>query len=607
MKARLPYIVGLLVAAQGACSPVREVDADVPSDVQVAGVVVVDESGAVVDGAPLAPWGPGLAVVTEPGQRALVLGFTSSQMADYPGALNASDRLRAAQGCDNRLPVPAYAAQLVDGALVSFDPARAPMVTTDAVKASCDNPLEFDWSVDVSCFGERCAPVVSAVSACTVQLDLSACGGQTAGATARATVGPTGQVCIETGELGHDCVAGSDPAADAVVTCGPASDPCDIFVYRDPRAPLSPLTTQTRKWRDAPPAVPGVLGSRAWIAARFMRSGYANGMVLLDDRVVITGPRNPSDGCSEFPSRTYVLEQSDLREIQALDAPPCTLALMSEGQTYLAAYYEDGVRWRIARFDRDGTELTSADAVDSPLDSFRRAGPSGDGYRVPNWRPQVLLQSPDEAELWLILGNTQGFEPLPGSALVRLDPEDLSRLGQEILPNWHRSYHGVVTRSDEYALLSEWSLSVGWFRPGTDEPMATVEVLEDSPVKNVYYSLTPLEGDQLVVAALGRAPAIFVDRSRELGRAAHPAGEVEQMMVRFVDWDGATKLGIGMQTIDNGRRQAIATLLDTNRQRFLPGVWVLGEGMPSFVETDDQGRNYVLLPWTAEIIRIDPQ
>ncbi|MEM7677172.1 MAG: hypothetical protein AAF449_14310 [Myxococcota bacterium] len=54
------------------------------------------------------------------------------------------------------------------------------------------------------------------------------------------------------------------------------------------------------------------------------------------------------------------------------------------------------------------------------------------------------------------------------------------------------------------------------------------------------------------------------------------------------------------------RREAIATLLDAGAERFLPGVWKLGDSVPSVVRTDAAGRHFVLLPWTAELVRITP-
>ncbi|MEM7675748.1 MAG: hypothetical protein AAF449_07055, partial [Myxococcota bacterium] len=363
-----------------------------------------------------------------------------------------------------------------------------------------------------------------------------------------------------------------------------------------------PFSVSRRRWEDGENKRPNVLGERSWIGVNHVRSGYAYGMTILSDRVVVSGP-DDGDRCSERVSRLTLFDPSSLETIASPITYPCAQVLSADpsNETFVAVYFDDG--WRAGRFNADGEELLQGPRLDARFSSLRP-----DVGLVPNWRPADLLRPSNADELWLIMYDSRRDEPRLGSAaLVRLDAATLTPIGPpDFLETWLRSYAGALGANGAYALLNDWGLSVGWFTPGVIAPSASIVMGPDTPSRNVYYQLYSLGGDRMLVASQGRAPAIVVGPDAVEQRTTHPMGGQEQIVTTFVPWQGSIYLGIGIQTINQGKREVIATLFDAANDRFLPGVWVIGEGMASFVQTDAQGRYFIILPWTAEIIRLDP-
>ena len=589
-----------MAAPMGGCSSVETVRADVPEDVTVVGFVVLDAQGRAREGTPLEPWREQLLLVGADGDRMMLVGYTDQQLAAYPKAALIGERLRPALGCTNRLPAPAYVAYVGPDGLTPIDPEMAPAITTPSVEAACEPGLaNRPWAVDVTCEEALCRAPAQQVTPCTIALDLAACGG----GEVRVTVDARGEICAETLGRASACRPQDDAYTAATLACSAPEEGCRVHVYQDARHQPAPFSFARRQWRQGEPRVPNSLMERAWIGVNFLRSGYANAMTVLSDRVVISGPQDVNYSCTVRPSVFYLVDQETLALIDTQVVGGCAQALVAEpgGETFLAAYL-DGDSWRVGRFDKTGVELASADVVDEALEGLIETS----GPMVPIWRPSAILLPPGRNEVWLVMYDNRGFEPLPGTAVVRLDAATLTPLSQRVLPQWHRSYSGAAVGRDEFILLAEWSYKVGWFSPDQAFPESEVLVENDGSIKNVYYSVRALSGGRALMAALGKAPVVVITKDGGVERMSHPAGEREQAIIDFADWPGSLKMGIGVQTVANGKREVIATLLDPDEDRFLPGVWVIGEGLASAVGRDQRGRVYALFPWTAEIARIDP-
>ena len=608
MRLAIDRWVALALLLATACSSERTVEVDVPDEVTVAGILSLDDNEQLLGASALEPWRDSLPVVTRSGARTLVVGYSDDQLAAFGPQLFSAGPLRPAIGCQNRLPEPAFAADLTDDGLRPIDVADVPALTTAVVESTCPTTTSTAWAVDVTCYAQSCIPVVSSTGPCTIELDLSACASERPNGTVdsgrlTATIDASGNVCLTPDERTPQCVNVEDPYSVGTLACGTFEAPCGIHVYRDARRRPPPFSIARTQWKPGADATPNILRDRAWIAARYLRTGYAFDMAMVDERLLISGPRDVFSECSTQPFEWTFIDPDTLQATSPVPAPACAQVLLVDPgeQTFVAPYFDQGA-WRVGRFDRTGTELLSAAATEDSLDGVRDSS----GRSTPIWRPSNLERSPDGSELWLVMYDSVGFEPLPGAAFIRLDATTLERIEQRILPEWHRSYSSAIAGGQQYALLAEWSYALGWFRLDRSTPDFETQLPLDTPVRNVHYTVAPLDADRMLVAALGRSPAIVMGRMGEVARMTHPAGELEQMMVRFMDWDGPIKLGIGLQTINDGRREAIATLLDTEADRFLPGVWVLGEGLPTRVVTDAAGRYFIALPWTAELVRLDP-
>ena len=589
------WVFGLGLALT-ACNGWVAARPEVPADVGLAALVEVTSDGRVVAATPLTPWGDNLPVISRRSAGTLLVGFAEDQFDGYGVGMDAlvGASLRQASGCDNALPPPRFAAQVGDGIVDPIAISDVPALTADFTALGCQDLETHTYAVDPTCEAEVCVPVARSRQPCVLELDLQTCGG---GKVVITQDPLTSELCGTVEDRG--CAPADDGYADLSFDCEPGPPACRLHVYRDARRRPQPFELASVKWRSGPPSIPGTVLDRPWIPVRFLRSGYGLDMEMLDGRLIISSPTDPEQRCN-LPADFYSVDTETLETIDVVSGPICPTALSADpsGQTFVAAYHDEQT-WRIARFDARGMEIQTAIAVDETLSDRE------------TWRPASAFRPQGTGEIWLTMINRVDFDPLPATVLIRFDEQTLARRTQQILPGWHRSYTGILTENEpRFALLAEWSRSVGWFDPnGTDFPLpsATVPVPMDSPIKNQYYTLTLIAEDRVIVGALGRAPAIFASPSGDLRPIAHPGGEVEQMMVRFLPWTTNEWLGVGLQTLNGGRREAILTRVDVQSERFVPGVWVIGDGMPTIAKTDAQGRHFVLLPWTAELVRISPR
>ena len=581
-----------LVALIG-CAPAEVVMVDVPNDVVLASLVELDEFGSLERASPLQAWPDSLPVVTRPDERVFLIGYTEAQLASYGVAVSTwlGATLVAAEGCRNALPTPAYAARIEGSALMPSDAAAVPRLSAALTHEGCGDFADEPWVVELSCAERACTVASDTVAPCIVELSVSGCDE----GVVRVTQDPlTGRLCADV-EIDdrQQCVASEDTFADTSVSCDGGA--CDVYVYRDARVRPRPFELERGQWRDGPARIPASALDKPWVQVRFLESGYALDMAVLNDHAVISSPVDPDNRCGTEAGSFYSVDLTSLATIAVEPGPPCAKAMSADpgGQTFVASYYDEP-QWRIGRFDGRGRELVSVPLSDRFDD-------------VSVWRPQQVLRPPGLNEIWLTMINVDGLNPVPGTALIRLDAGSLLPQAEYPLHGWGRSFSAVMAEAAQFALVTEWMPTVGWFAPSEaifPTPSRTSMVPPDN-VRNEYYSMTSLGDDRVIVAALGQAPALLLS-GQPLRRAFHPGGGVEQAMVRFMPRPDGLQLGIGMQTINGGQREAIAVLLDPVAMRFRPGVWVIGDGFPTVVKTDDQGRIFVLLPWTAELVRLDP-
>ncbi len=592
---------GLMAGLGTGCFGLDPIDVDVPAEVSAAGVVLLNDDDQVVEGSSLVPWASSLPVFAPAQERSLVLGFTDRQLAPFPNLVGSPERLEAAASCSNRLPAPAFAAFLTADGLTPTDPRTVPAVTSMTVRSTCSAPQPGEgWHVDVSCFNELCRAPITGFGECSVSFDLSSCGGV---GNVDVTIDADGQACAEVTGAPQSCEQVSDPYSTATLQCGTrgAIGSCTIHIYRDARERPPPFVATKKQWADRVPMEPSFLDRREWVGSRNLRSGYALAMTLLDGAVVISGPADPERGCSTEPGFFYFVDTETLDRIREVQGLPCVEAIVADdnGDTFVAVYL-GASGWRIGRFNQNGEMLLGRAVGDAIRNEVLPMSP------VPYWRAQALLKPPFSDELWLVMYDGRDDGQRPGVAVIRLNRSTLSEVAVDELSSWSRSYEAVMVGPRQFSLIGQSNFLVGWFSSGEEFPDFQVSVLAEDEVRNVLYSILPITPDRLVVSARGRVPALVVSKFGELKPIVHPAGQPVQAIMRLAEWDGPIKLGLGMETTIEPRREAVAMLMDTDHDRFLPGVWKIGDGMPGFVATDIRGRHFVLLPWSAEIVRIDP-
>lgn len=585
-----PWCPGLLFFAVGCARP-APAPVDVPPEVSYAAILALDASGALVDASPIFAWSQGqaLPVFGSAADRLVVVAWSERQLGAL-GVLGAP--LEAHDGqCVPRLPAPAWAGELADGAVAAIDRARLPVLRSPAL-SRCDGEVQPVLGLGVC---SLCVPEIQDLGACRFRYDYSACAFGQVDVLALAD----GGVCLLPPQLEGDwrCVERTpeEGVAVAEATCETPRGRCELSLYSFPKA--SPFTMESVRFRDAPLFTPDLLQRTGHYGPHNLTGGWAYDFALVGGELEIsTSGTTAVDRCFDAqpgPGELLRLSLSDLQVVGTATTPSCLASLRNDarGPGLVGVYADAAGLFRLGRFDPDGRMIQSVPITPTdggeltvrgaqPL-SIEVAGPFYFTYFGGGWgqdRVHAFQQNSLEAfsdRGWSGLDLTiarrgNAMTTVLGTAgaahLYWLELDDLSFSHEERVPTDPGNEHS----DGIYAMLIE--------------------------EERIYVGAGP--PDALYV--LDRAG---VARSRQdvLGAGGLP--------VLILPWpaDPRRLLVVSTRPSTEARRvESWASFFDREAERFLPGEWRLGDGVATQYKVDAEQRVYLLLPWAATVVRLTP-
>jgi hypothetical protein len=366
-------------AAASACKRSVRLDASPPPDAAYAALLVLGTGGSVRASSPLEAWAAGdpLPIVARASDDAVIVAYTKDQL-DRAGVLSLLDPghppavLASVAGCAQRLPAPAWYARWSSADRIeAFTASTAPPLTISGAVLACPDLANAPVAVELPCGTSRCVPVVEHTGACSLSLDLSACGiGRVA-----ATFDADGRACLDFSSTHWACAPGDVvPGARAAYRCT-SPQTCDLDLYVDPGSLHPPVTIDRAALFPAAPYLPRLADTTPILVPDGIDSGYAFDLLIIKDRVVVSAVgdmigRPVCPNGQSAPGKLVFFDLESLAQITTATAPPCLgrLASVPGENVFLSAFIEGG-SWHIGRFDAATGRLLARAPGPSATDS----------------------------------------------------------------------------------------------------------------------------------------------------------------------------------------------------------------------------------------------
>jgi hypothetical protein len=582
-------IIFLLLSA---CKPSSDISLPDGADFEWAALLELDENGAVVASSELLPWpkDQGLAIYAEHGADAVFVGWSAADLAadiSLEQLLQKRPRLEAAVGCRQKLLPPKYSARWSGD---SFEPLAVedlPPLAILGEELACPELVGKPLALDLRCEVGRCAPVVTYLSRCTARLDLESCGY----GIATATFDREGQACLDLSLSSLDCTPRvGDRSSNAAHLCD-APVACPLDLYLDPSARPAPFEVEHVKLFDAPPYFARLAGTTPILSRGGIFSGYAYDLTVSGAQMVVSVSENDdaNANCGEhIGGRFFFLELESLELTHTSSAPHCVRHVVNSESPdrFFAAYFVEGTGWRLAEFDTSGRELRAV-ALDLPtafehVNELRRQGSN------------LILLCAEEGEGNIVLVHDTNTlaERKRYDLRMRLNADSMS-----------------LVDADTILMAADNTREIVWFNIESGADEARIGLEGDTSFYHDLIDVVPGPIDDRALAfGRGRANVFAVDRS---GRAVDELTVFERDTVGLnaIRWPHgqfgpATVLVSAVEVIT---WQSYGVLLDAGTGRFFPGMVKLGHGPAVRPVQDGSGRDYFLLPWAAEIVRVTPR
>lgn len=603
-------VVALLVAGLAGCTGRAEVP-DVPEGVSWLGWVETDGAGGVRAATALRRYSPGEAVAfyASPEPDHFVVGYGGAAFeaaaARVPAGALESDRLSSALACGAALPAPAWWLGFTQGGSpLPVDPRTAPALTAGWLEDACAVADEAGFAVELGCASTRCLEEVDVETACRARLDLSGCGLPEV-SLVRSPVG--GPACLEAPAEWACRPADAAPreaavAYDCTVVLEEGPTPCKLTVYaRDSERPhpLDAVTVERVtivEGADVPP--PGSLERFFIVDPEHALFGVLFGLAVTPDGAVWVSRRADSavaascHGPRERPATELVRVDGESLSISATAAaPPCLQSILPDPGpgVLLGAHPGPDGAWQVSRFGGDGQRIESATLpASAPVEAVWFAG---------------LVPRPDDGALVAVFSRD---DPAPRIDLVTLDLDTLlvTATASVDFGTTHR-----VAAGPEGAVLAGVKGAARWFVAFGPDGRGTREVFERPAVRDNMAFMDvlhhPASGESAFAISRDMTSVQLWGSSGYEGTRFY---ERETQAARLARWpaDPARLALVGVGRGADGGFPTLLQLVDPTYDTLLPGPVVIGDGVPGDAAPDQQGRLWVTLPWTGELVRVTP-
>ncbi len=587
------------------CAQTLDVDA-IPPDIEWVALVELGLEDEVFAASPLLKREPELPLALySSAERLGLIGFDArlTPVMAREDVQPEGIALKDARQCQTRLPQAQWWSNpRSDPESTQFNLQEAPRLTASWLGTTCEDPGPQGVSVHLACVPVPCLRDAPSVSACQTALDLSSCGLGIVDLHRSAL----DEACLDTPPT-WSCTARNERPENAQIalSCtlplveGPT--PCDVTVYQ--RSAASPFkldgvalqTVDLLPQRAIDyPAVPG----QGNLEPHHLGQGRAFGLAAIEDEVWVThlGEDGPVVDCfhgAEQPSTALSrLSAQDLSVIDSRSVQPCLQSLVPDGEGGALAVSPGAMNrgWQLSRLDSTGTSALSRELTMAPMsEGWWVAGviplPQRQSVLVATSREQpaaLQLTELSLADLSVVRTTTVSTGPVQRLVPGQRDTLLATQGGQN--PPWNAlqlDLQGRLLKSERVV-----------------EPMfrGNVNLLDI-----MYHEATDRE-----IFSVGRDdPSMRVWTTPENVRSDFYEYAFT-MASRLSPWpsDPRYALVLGIKPELDGRVSAIMQLFDPVQVRLLPGARVIGEGAPTQVVQDAQGRTLVLLGWTGQLLRL---
>lgn len=588
-------------------------EAELPGDVAYVAVVELDEQGQVLRGSPLQPVTVdrpfGVAASRE--AETLLLGYSEAQLRVFEPAprldLLQRSPLRTPEGCEPRLPTPRWAARWVDGNRLIASEAPAPPLTAEFASGICPETSELRVTVDRRCGSTRCSVTSRSTSACTLQVDLEACGL----GPAEVTLDAVGNACGQWSEAPPKCAEapGVEPSFARLV-CSDAS-PCEYDFYVDAGGLGDRFELETVRLFEARPFVHSALRQNVLPIPRALirGTGYVFDMLVRDGHILLTiaNEKGSWQECAgEWGVSVSRYDADTLALVQTATAARCLMRMARDpmGTGFIGVLTVAG-RWHLGRFSLDGRLIASVAADD-------RAQPEP-GEPVPllfeDFHPAELVLVDDDRYVAALYAGRRETDPTPPRSIVVVhDAVTLQVVARHDLPAGEDP-RSMVGQGSRLVLLSPQSRAILWLDALTGERVDELAVGRESFALQSFSSISAHRDGALLLAGLTGVERALLAIESPAGaeRLINFDRDLDPFAVAEVPGQPSVFLAGGTSQTADGEWVGVLGLAEPDRGRFLPGSVVAGAGIVSHIVPDDAGRLLALLPWVPALVRLTPR
>lgn len=496
-------------------------------------------------------------------------------------------------GCGQRLPRPELFVRVDPGGgePQAMEPASAPLLGASWLETTCPRVDRSRIAVDARCQSAVCLRGATQGTGCNLELDLSTCFAEPLPIVELAGE----RLCIPSSESWSCTETQTSPPAVASAECrtrlfeGSTTD-CRLDLYLDPEAPRFSIDARVS-------LVDGAMGGSVFqLGSDDIVEAVAFDMIIAGGRIYATSAKDGrtrvrcGDGVATPQTTLHELDPETLSPLRSRPAPPCLGFLIPFEGGFAGLFPEPARRsWAIAKFDAAGT-LTSTAPLPPSLelgrDRLRALLPSEDGaqlvvasFDAHQWRSRVIALDARSLEVERELafsGRVRAIDAAGPKQLIAVADEEV---------------HGWLHRID----LEDGSVEQTRFLPpGLVSIHSFLNDVRHDPASGSDVFLVGRDLEEAYVWSEGgyeRVP--FYQRRVQPARLVASPGE------------GGFFIVSGVTPEDEGASESVLFLLDAAHRRILPGMTSLGVdvGPPVQLRTDGEGRVFILLGWTGELIR----
>ena len=520
----------------------------------------------------------------------VVLGYTDADLAGarLPGPEVAqAQAFRAARACEVSLPPPSWIHRVGD------ETAEPPRLTATWLADACDPPVSLH---PVHACDEKVEPWSIEQRGCRYTVDLS----RHQLGKLEGTVDPfSGLRCFESSTTPPPCVVEAAPPYSCVVE-GRA---CTL----DFEASTGPIEARLDRLRiyssTVAPDQSAPMHRAAALEVKRIQIGYLSDLVVLEDRVVVSGYRGAYEelrcGSREFPTELIVVGLDDMEIQGRQQIGRCLQRMIADpiGRGFVATYFDDAT-WRIARFDaKAGLVASSSISPDATFDPW--------GWRV---QELVVLQS---GEIAVVLVTKIAVAEGAGTYVLIVDAQTLevsavSRFFDMEAIVATEAVGAAHVVSPHLVIGDERNDGVLWL------DLDTLDISAGQPVAMLFpesarssVTGTRFVDQQLLASAAGNVGVVHFAAAFNWDGFALPL-ELPGYPTSLGQWPPDPSLVLVAASKPAASQEFGAHLLrlDPEARSFVPGTIEVGFGVISRMAADERGRVWLLLPWAAELVRV---